>query len=71
MSLRTICEFIAEKHASVSREFDTIQDHLLEIYQLAIRLGVFVNFWKEFKFTTIVICKPGKPTGSYQVQKAN
>ena len=50
----------------LQKTIDLIEDYLLQIYQAVIRLGVYVDIWKNF--TTIVIRKQGK--SSYEVPKA-
>ena len=44
-----------------------IVPHLLHIYRAILKLGVYYDPWREF--TTIVLCKPGKPR--YDIAKAH
>lgn len=49
------------------KSLDYIKNHLEMIYQAIIRLGTYVDSWREF--TTVVLRKPGKP--NYELPKAH
>jgi Reverse transcriptase (RNA-dependent DNA polymerase) len=51
----------------LQKTLEYIEDYMEALFQAIIRLGIYVDSWREF--TTVVLRKPGKP--SYEVPKAH
>jgi Reverse transcriptase (RNA-dependent DNA polymerase) len=51
----------------LQKTLEYIKDYMEALFQAIIRLGIYVDSWREF--TTVVLRKPGKP--SYKVSKAH
>jgi hypothetical protein len=51
----------------LQKALEHIKDFLLYIYRAIMKLGIYVDNWREF--TTVVLRKPGKP--NYEIPKAH
>jgi hypothetical protein len=51
----------------LQKALEHIKEFLFSIYQAVIKLGIYVDDWREF--TMVVLRKPGKP--NYKVPKAH
>jgi Reverse transcriptase (RNA-dependent DNA polymerase) len=67
LSLYKVSDLDGIPNVVLQKALEHIKDFLLSIFRAIIKLGIYVDDWREF--TTIVLRKPGKP--NYEIPKAH